>query len=204
MPRGGRRVPLRPGLQPARRESRRSATGREPLPSFLQISGRPRRPLRAGPGTHLANPRPNAAGRPFTRSSPTGPADNPPRQRRPTRIDFDFQKKISIRPPNSRSDPPDDVIGGQPPRGPLGGGFSKIFEPINRLSPRPRAEVFAFFGTAPSRFVANIPRDVEARAALSRPFDAGLDLLENKNRARTAGQISLPTERSSRELVPES
>jgi hypothetical protein len=53
-------------------------------------------------------------------------------------------KKNPARPHNSPTATPDDVFGGQPPRGLLGGGFSKIFDPLYRLSPRPLAEVFAF------------------------------------------------------------
>jgi hypothetical protein len=44
------------------------------------------------------------------------------------------------------------------------------------------------FWTAPSRFLANIPREVEARVA--RPFDAGLDRPGNKNRDRTTERVS--------------
>jgi hypothetical protein len=53
-------------------------------------------------------------------------------------------KKILNSTPNSPRTAPDDVFGGQPPRGLLGGGFSKILDPTYRLSLRPLAEVFAF------------------------------------------------------------
>jgi hypothetical protein len=54
------------------------------------------------------------------------------------------QKEFSIRPPNLPTATPDDVLGGQKWWGLLGGGFSKIFDPRYRSSPRPRAEVFEF------------------------------------------------------------
>jgi hypothetical protein len=104
-----------------------------------------------------------------------------------------LQTEFSTRPQNPPTATPDDVFGGQKWWGLLGGGFSKIFDPRYRLSPRPLAEVFEFLGPPCPDSLPNSPGGTRLQ-----PSHAPLDSAgASSSRARRTG-----TEQRKRFLFP--
>jgi hypothetical protein len=134
----------------------------------------------------------------FTNRSGGQTTETMPTSTRP----FSVPKKISSRPPNPPTAVPDDVFGGQPPRGLLGGGFSKIFDPRYRLSPRPRGEVFEFFGTAPSRFLGILTRGKGAPAESLLPIDSAGAPSSRERRTGTERQEEFPLPHKDHPMKP--